>query len=522
MSSEIKPRYLLAICASDSRGGAGLQAALSQAALSGCECRSVVLAVTAQSHQGVEAVTYVTASMVEAQIQAALRDGPPEAVLIGWLPPEPEVLEYLRTFLNELQASSQVPVIWDPVVSATLGELPAAHSGLTGLIPNVSVMTPSLDEARWLLGDQTLSAAAAGAALQHAGAHTVVITGGDDEQQQHSAWVTDLIFSRADENFPECAAKPSFALHQQREAVQAHGTGSQFSAALAVQLTKGTRLYDAIVIAAAAARQALIASSGVLGIEFGGTESGGLEPERSVYRNCIASSLPHSGDEWPLITDVGTYPRTDCFEPYNPGLYALTESLDHLEMLLGMGVDTVQWRIKAPGPDYKDQTRRALAMCRSQGVSFWLNDDWPLALELKPDGVHLGQEDLVSADIDALHAAGVSLGISTPTEWEIARARAQKPGYIAFGPVFTPLSKRLRYQPLGIDCLSAWSERYRSWPQTCIGGIVPENARLVAESGVGSLAVVTCIAGGSADEPLIRSNIADLRAALEMFSPAPK
>ena len=522
MTSETKPRYLMAICASDSRGGAGLQAALSQAALFGCECRSVVLAVTAQSHQGVEAVSHVSASMVEAQVQAALRDGPPEAVLIGWLPPEPEVLEYLRTFLNELQASSRVPVIWDPVVSATLGELPAAHSGLTGLIPNVSVMTPSLDEARWLLGDQTLSAAAAGAALQHAGAHTVVITGGDDEQQQHSAWVTDLIFSRSDENFPETAAKPSFALHQQRETTQAHGTGSQFSAALAVQLTKGTRLYDAIVIAAAAARQALIASSGVLGIEFGGTESGGMEPENSVYRNCIASSLPQSGDEWPLITDVGTYPRTDCFEPYNPGLYVLTESLDHLEMLLGMGVDTVQWRIKAPGPDYKDQTRRALAMCRSQGVSFWLNDDWPLALELKPDGVHLGQEDLVSADIDALHAAGVALGISTHTEWEIARARAQKPSYIAFGPVFTPLSKRLRYQPLGIDCLSAWSERYRSWPQTCIGGIVPENARLVAESGVGSLAVVTCIAGGPADEPLIRSNIADLRAALEMFSPAPK
>ena len=522
MISETKPRYLLAICASDSRGGAGLQAALSQAALSGCECRSVVLAVTAQSHQGVEAVSHVTASMVEAQVQAALRDGPPEAVLIGWLPPEPEVLEYLRTFLNKLQASRQVPVIWDPVVSATLGELPTAHSGLTDLIPNISVMTPSLDEARWLLGDQTLSAAAAGAALQQAGAHTVVITGGDDEQQQHSAWVTDLIFSRADENFPECAAKPSFALHQQRKTIQAHGTGSQFSAALAVQLTKGTRLYDAIVIAAAAARQALIASSGVLGTESGGTESGSMKPGCTVYRNCIASSLPRSGDEWPLITDVGTYPRTDCFEPYHPGLYVLTESLDHLEMLLGIGVDTVQWRIKAPGPDYKDQTRRALAMCRSHGVSFWLNDDWGLALEIKPDGVHLGQEDLISADIDALHATGIALGISTHTEWEIARARAQKPSYIAFGPVFTPLSKRLRYQPLGVDCLRAWSERYRSWPQTCIGGIVPENARLVAESGVGSLAVVTCIAGGPADEPDIRSNIADLRAALEMFFPAPK
>ena len=507
--------YLLVICASDSRGGAGLQAALAQAAIAGCECRSVVVGVTAQSHQGVEFVSAVDAETVKAQVDAALRDGRPGAILIGWLPPEPVLLRYLCEVLGHIDSDASgeaIPVVWDPVISATLGDLPAANSGLNDLLRYVSVVTPSLNEARWLAADYSLSADKAAAALQETGVKTVIITGGDNEQQQHSAWVTDLIFSCADNDYPESVARPSFALHQQREAIQAHGTGSQFSAALAVQIARGTRLYDAIVLAAAAARQALIASTGAQDSGVTGM----------AYRNCLATPLPSNGEDWPLISDIGTYPHTDAFEPYSPGLYALSESLEHLEMILSIGVDTVQWRIKSPGPEYRSETRQAMAMCRRHGVSFWLNDDWPLALELKTDGVHLGQEDLVCADIDALCAAGVGLGVSTHTEWEIARARAQNPSYIAFGPVFTPLSKRLRYQPLGVDCLDSWSKKYRAWPQTCIGGIVPENAARVASTGVGSLAVVTCIAGERNDEPLIRRNIAELRAALEMFSSAPK
>jgi hydroxymethylpyrimidine kinase/phosphomethylpyrimidine kinase/thiamine-phosphate diphosphorylase len=483
--------------------------------MAGCECRSVVVGVTAQSHKGVEFVSAVDVETVKAQVEAALRDGRPGAILIGWLPPEPALLRYLCEVFGHINSDASgeaIPVVWDPVVSATLGDLPAASSGLADLLRYVSVVTPSLNEARWLVADYSLSAAEAAAALQETGVKTVIITGGDNEQQQRFAWVTDLIFSFADSDYPETVARPSFALHQQREAIQAHGTGSQFSAALAVQIAMGTRLYDVIVLAAAAARQALIASTGA-------QDSGVAD---AAYRNCLATPLPGNGGDWPLISDIGKYPRAEGFEPYSPGLYALSESLEHLEMILRIGVDTVQWRIKSPGPEYRSQTRQAMAMCRRRGVSFWLNDDWSLALELKPDGVHLGQEDLINADIDALCAAGVGLGISTHTEWEIARARAQKPSYIAFGPVFTPLSKRLRYQPLGVDCLGAWSKKYRAWPQTCIGGIVPENAGTVASTGIGSLAVVTCIAGEREDEPLIRRNIAELRAALEMFPPAPK
>jgi hydroxymethylpyrimidine kinase/phosphomethylpyrimidine kinase/thiamine-phosphate diphosphorylase len=119
------------------------------------------------------------------------------------------------------------------------------------------------------------------------------------------------------------------------------------------------------------------------------------------------------------------------------------------------------------------------------------------------------------ADIPALRTSGVGLGISTHTDWEIARARFFEPSYIAFGPVFPPLSKKLRYPPLGIDRLTVWSKRYKAWPRTCIGGIVPDNVAAVAATGVGSFALVTCIAGGPADERRIAETLQTLRNALD-------
>ncbi|MEK9766340.1 MAG: thiamine phosphate synthase [Thalassolituus sp.] len=186
------------------------------------------------------------------------------------------------------------------------------------------------------------------------------------------------------------------------------------------------------------------------------------------------------------------------------GLYALTDNIPHLKSLLALGVDTIQWRVKSPEPDYRQQTIEAIALCSEAGVPFWLNDDWKLAIDLAHDlsvqscaltGVHLGQEDLLAADLNALREAGLCFGVSTHTEWEIARARALNPTYIAFGPVYTPLSKTLKYPPLGLERLTNWVSRFgqSNVALTCIGGITPANARAVAATGIPSLAVVTCL-----------------------------
>jgi len=511
--------YLMVICASDSRGGAGLQAALAQAALVSdthgvTECRTVLTACTAQSHKGVEFSVPMPVSVVESQIDAALNDGRPGAILIGWLPPEQELLEYLLRRIRDFDC----PIIWDPVVTPTLGEFydtGAVRQQLRALIVHASVMTPSLAEARWLIGDEHIDATAAARQLQALGAHTVMITGGDSGETD-DFWVTDIVVSRANHDEPETLVLPEFALHQRRLSASAHGGGSHLSAALAVALFHNERLYDAIVLAAVAARQAI--SAGTINLKY-----------TDHYANCRAAGLPDDISDWPLISAPGEQPSAQS-NPVNPatgmGLYALTDSLSHLKSLLALGVDTIQWRVKAPGREYRQQTIEAITLCSAAGVPFWLNDDWQLALDLVHDlaiesaaltGVHLGQEDLLTADLDALGNAGLRFGVSTHTEWEIARARALKPGYIAFGPVYSPLSKTLRYPPLGVKRLRDWVSRFSQseLKLTCIGGITPANAKAVAATGIGSLAVVTSLHPGGYNGLSQQENAKALHQALE-------
>ena len=81
------------------------------------------------------------------------------------------------------------------------------------------------------------------------------------------------------------------------------------------------------------------------------------------------------------------------------------------------------------------------------------------------------------------------------------------PSYIAFGPVFTPLSKVLRYQPLGTATLALWVERFTAHRLTCIGGITTANIAPVMASGIDSVAIVTELA----DDEALPQRLADLR-----------
>ncbi|WP_342352280.1 thiamine phosphate synthase [Candidatus Coxiella mudrowiae] len=74
-----------------------------------------------------------------------------------------------------------------------------------------------------------------------------------------------------------------------------------------------------------------------------------------------------------------------------------------------------------------------------------MNDYWKLAIEAGVYGVHLGQEDLVTADISAIHAANLRLGISTHSLYELACAHAFPPSYIAFGPIYETTVKTIAF-----------------------------------------------------------------------------
>ena len=105
--------------------------------------------------------------------------------------------------------------------------------------------------------------------------------------------------------------------------------------------------------------------------------------------------------------------------------------------------------------------------------------------------MHLGQEDLAGADVAALKAKGVRLGISTHSLDELAVALAAQPDYVALGPIYETKLKVMAWAPQGLDRIADWKRRIGNLPLIAIGGITPERADGVVAAGADSIAVIT-------------------------------
>jgi N-acetylmuramoyl-L-alanine amidase len=172
--------------------------------------------------------------------------------------------------------------------------------------------------------------------------------------------------------------------------------------------------------------------------------------------------------------------------------YLIVDRSDWLTRLLPLGVKLVQLRVKdRSGPELRAEIARARDLCRAAGAQLVVNDYWELAIEEGCDFVHLGQGDLDTADIAALRRHGVRLGVSTHDDAELERALALSPDYVALGPVWPTLLKKMDFAPQGLDRLAAWKRRVGEIPLVAIGGLTPGRACLALASGADSACVVT-------------------------------
>ena len=111
------------------------------------------------------------------------------------------------------------------------------------------------------------------------------------------------------------------------------------------------------------------------------------------------------------------------------------------------------------------------------GCQLIVNDYWREALELGADYIHLGQEDLAAADLAAIQAKGVRLGISTHSPEELDIALAAEPDYVALGPIYETRLKAMQWAPQGLARITDWKARIGDLPLVAIGGITPERRR---------------------------------------------
>jgi hydroxymethylpyrimidine kinase / phosphomethylpyrimidine kinase / thiamine-phosphate diphosphorylase len=469
---------------SDSCAGAGIQADLKTMQGLGVYGCSVVTAITAQNTLGVFAVEPVSPEMIHAQLNALSADLFPAALKIGMLGDVP-ALQCVSDFLEQLpklatQYNKPMPyIVCDPVMVSTSGD-----SLLTGeaqqvlrqkIFPFADLITPNLPETialtKMAINNQEELSKAANLLLS-SGVRAVLVKGGHP-------------FEGAKNPSPYCQdywidEKQSVWLHGQRHLTDStHGSGCTLSAALVSAVASGYTPLDAAIIAKSYVSQ---------GIRLAPVTGSGHQP-------LAHASWPDSPLDMPFLTDntshLATNPAFPSCGEQPLGFYPVVDRAAWLEKLLPMGVKTVQLRIKdLTGTSLAAEVSKAVEIAKPYQCRLFVNDYWELAIQYDAYGVHLGQSDLTTANLDALSRAGIRLGVSTHCYQEVARALAIQPSYIAVGPVFETTTKAMSFKPQGLEALKRWRKLLTGYPVVAIAGIFLENAPDVLACGVDGIAVV--------------------------------
>jgi len=135
-------------------------------------------------------------------------------------------------------------------------------------------------------------------------------------------------------------------------------------------------------------------------------------------------------------------------------------------------------------------------MTRRGDVAFIVNDEIDIALALKAEGVHLGQDDFPIAMARSLLGKDAVIGQSTHTLDQALRAVSEGANYIGFGPIFETQTKISGNPPVGIEAI-AQIRKQVGLPIYAIGGIKLSQAQAILAAGATGVAVASALAGAS-------------------------
>jgi thiamine-phosphate pyrophosphorylase len=181
-----------------------------------------------------------------------------------------------------------------------------------------------------------------------------------------------------------------------------------------------------------------------------------------------------------------------------PRLYPITDTLisrlshaEQVERFAAGGATFVQLREKRASPrEFYEAAREAMAVARTLGVRIVINDRVDIAIAVKADGVHLGQDDLPPDRARLLLGESRIVGYSTHTLEQALAASSAPVDYIAIGPVFQTRTKDRPDEVVGLETVRE-VKRQVARPLVAIGGITLDSARLVVEAGADSVAVIS-------------------------------
>jgi thiamine-phosphate pyrophosphorylase len=191
--------------------------------------------------------------------------------------------------------------------------------------------------------------------------------------------------------------------------------------------------------------------------------------------------------------------------PYPDPFYPVVDNVAWVARLAKLGVGTIQLRAKNLDDAQALQIiSDALEVTKGMGTKLVVNDYWRAAVVAGAQHLHLGQEDLVDADLNEIRKARLTLGISTHDDEELATALRAKPDYVALGPIFPTTLKSMRFAPQGIAKITEWKRRVGNIPLVAIGGIKFEQSAEIFAAGADSIAVVSDVTQNADPDARVR------------------
>lgn len=486
-NTTINESVVWSVAGSDCSGLAGQVADIRAIEALGAHPCMITTAVTAQNNSGVMALNSLTREQLDSQFDALKNDFPAKAIKVGLLPTQ-DSIRSLQDFLKSYAGY----LVLDPVMIATSGNQLVEELTIEDYLPLImqaNLITPNLAELALLsqitITDESSIKKAATVLMEHHGAEAVLVKGGhlsEYPQVNHDAsYSHDYFLSKT----------TSFWLHSPvQKTNNTRGTGCVLAASIATALAKGYSIEDSVVI-------------GKMAINQGLRQSYSLPSEDLPQKGPLKiTSWPNQSIDLPLLTSelsISTYQFPVCGDE-SLGLYPVVDRAHWLEKLLPLGVTTIQLRVKdLEGEALEQEIQEAVKIAKDYDARLFINDYWSLAIKYDAYGVHLGQEDLEVADLAAINKAGLRLGLSTHCYYEVARAHAICPSYLACGPVYHTDSKKMPWIPHGIDNLTKWKNLLPEYPWVGIGGINLERFPKVVATGVSGIAMISAIT--TVDDP---------------------
>lgn len=182
-----------------------------------------------------------------------------------------------------------------------------------------------------------------------------------------------------------------------------------------------------------------------------------------------------------------------------PKIYPITDERiagipmdEQVAHLIEGGAAFIQLREKyATSRDFYAAASKSIAIARARGARIIINDRVDIALALKADGVHLGQDDLPCEHARSILGNDAIIGISTHSPDQAKAALALPVDYIAVGPIFSTFTKTNPDAIVGLEGLSRTKSIVGDFPLVAVGGISSSNVQSVLDAGADSAATIS-------------------------------